>query len=210
MKTIGRLHVLTDSELQSRWSHFDLARAALDGGAETIQYRRKHGPTRLMLKEAITIREVCRRRKVPLVVNDRVDVALFADADGVHLGQEDLPIALARDLLGPRRIIGGSADLADEAGAWHREGVDYVGIGPIFVTTSKRDAGPVLGISGLARAVRTASIPLIAIGGITAENLAEVLATGVHGVAVLGAVCLAADPAVAVAKLRSLIEAHTG
>jgi thiamine-phosphate pyrophosphorylase len=209
MKTIGRLHVLTDSELQSRWGHLDLARAALDGGAEAIQYRRKHGPTLLMLKEAIAIREACRRRKVSLVVNDRVDIALFADADGVHLGQQDIPIALARDLLGPGRIIGGSADHEDEAGARHREGVDYVGIGPIFVTTSKRDAGPVLGISGLARAVRAANIPLIAIGGITAENLAEVLATGVHGVAVLGAVCLAADPAVAVAKLRFLIEAHT-
>ena len=208
MKTIGRLHVLTDSELQSRWSHLDLARAALDGGAETIQYRRKHGPTRLMLQEAIAIRDVCRCRKVPLVVNDRVDVALFADADGVHLGQDDLPIALARDLFGPARIIGGSAVRAEDAVSGRAGGVDYVGIGPIFVTTSKQDAGPVLGLSGLACAVRTADIPLIAIGGITAENAAEVLATGVHGIAVLGAVCLADDPAAAVARLRALIETH--
>jgi thiamine-phosphate pyrophosphorylase len=208
MKTIGRLHVLTDSELQSRWSHLDLARAALDGGAETIQYRRKHGPTLLMLNEAIALREACRRRKVPLVVNDRVDVALFADADGVHLGDKDLPIALARDLLGPGRIIGGSADHADEAGARRRDGADYAGIGPVFATTSKRDTGPVLGLTGLARAVQAAELPLIAIGGITAENLAEVLATGVHGVAVLGAVCLADDPTAVVAKLRALIEAR--
>jgi thiamine-phosphate pyrophosphorylase len=208
MKSIGRLHVLTDSELQSRWSHLDLARAALDGGAETIQYRRKHGPTLILLKEAITLREACRRGKVPLVVNDRVDVALFADADGVHLGDEDLPIALARDLLGPARIIGGSVDRADEVGARRRDGADYAGIGPIFATTSKLDAGPVLGLPGLARAVRAANLPLIAIGGITAENLPEVLATGVHGVAVLGVVCLADDPAAVVAKLRALIEAR--
>jgi thiamine-phosphate pyrophosphorylase len=208
MKTIGRLHVLTDSELQSRWSHLDLARAALDGGAETIQYRRKHGPTLLMLREAIALREACRRRKVPLVVNDRVDVAFFADADGVHLGKEDLPIALARDLLGPGRIIGGSADHADEAGARHRDGADYAGIGPVFATASKHDAGPVLGLPGLAHAVRAVNLPIIAIGGITAENLAEVLATGVHGVAVLGAVCLADDPAAVVRKLRALIEAR--
>jgi thiamine-phosphate pyrophosphorylase len=208
MKPIGRLHVLTDSELQSRWSQLDLARAALDGGAETIQYRRKRGPTSLMLKEAIALREACRRWKVPLVVNDRVDVALFADADGVHLGNEDLPIALARDLLGPTRIIGGSSDHADEAGARHRDGADYAGIGPIFVTTSKPDTGPVLGLAGLARAVRATDLPLIAIGGITEENLAEVLATGVHGVAVLGAVCLSDDPAAMVARLRALIEAR--
>jgi thiamine-phosphate pyrophosphorylase len=208
MKSIGRLHVLTDSELQSRWSPLDLARAALDGGADTIQYRRKHGATALLLGEAIALREACRRRKVPLLVNDRVDVALFADADGAHVGKEDLPIALARDLLGPTRIIGGSSDHADDAAARLREGADYAGIGPIFATTSKPDAGPVLGLAGLAHAVRTTNLPLIAIGGITAENLSEVLATGVHGVAVLGAVCLADDPAAAVAKLRALIKAR--
>jgi thiamine-phosphate pyrophosphorylase len=208
MKPIGRLHVLTDSELQTRWSHLDLARSALEAGAETIQYRRKQGPTRLLLEEAITLREICRRWKVPLVVNDRVDVALCADADGVHLGDEDLPIALARDILGPARIIGGSSGHADDATARHREGADYAGIGPVFATFSKRDAGPVLGLDGLSRAVRAADLPLIAIGGITPENLAEVLATGVYGVAVLGAVCLADDPAAVVARMRTLIEAR--
>lgn len=208
MKPIGRLHVLTDSELQTRWSPLDLTRAALDGGADTIQYRRKRGPTRLMLNEAIALREACRRRQVPLVVNDRVDVALFSDADGVHLGDEDLPITLARDLLGPARVIGGSVVRADQIADRHRDGADYAGIGPVFATTSKPDAGPVVGLEGLAHAVRVAKVPLIAIGGITAENLPEVLATGVHGVAVLGAVCLADDPAAVVARLRAMIEAR--
>jgi thiamine-phosphate pyrophosphorylase len=208
MKPIGRLHILTDSELQHRWSHVDLARAALDGGADTIQYRRKHGATRLMLEEAVAIREACRRKKATLVVNDRVDVALFADADGVHLGNHDLPVPLARTLLGPARIIGASSELGDDTRVHRREGADYVGIGPIFATSSKPDAGPVVGLQGLARAVRETDLPLIAIGGITAENLAEVLATGVHGVAVLGAVCLADDPAAVVARMRALVEAR--
>jgi thiamine-phosphate pyrophosphorylase len=208
MKPIGRLHVLTDSELQPRWSHLELALAALDGGAQTIQYRRKRGATRLMLEEAVAIREACRRRQATLVVNDRVDIALLADADGAHLGDEDLPIPLARELLGPARIIGGSSELGDDPRARRRDGADYIGIGPVFATSSKPDAGPVLGLKALTRAVREADLPVIAIGGVTLDNLAEVLATGVHGVAVLGAVCLADDPAGVVARMRALIEAR--
>ena len=205
MIRIGRLHVITDSSLQDRWSHLDLARAAVENGAETVQYRRKDAPTRLLVEEAIALREICRRRRVPLFVNDRLDVALAADADGVHLGADDLPIPIARDLLGPLKTIGGSSDTAAEALALDREGADYAGIGPVFATSSKNDAGPVLGLDGLARAVREARLPLIAIGGIHAGNLADVLATGVHGVAVLGAVCLAADPGAAVARLREIL-----
>jgi len=206
MIRIGRLHILTDSELQSRWSHLDLARAAVEHGAETVQYRRKGSSTRLMVEEAIALREVCRRRQVPLLVNDRVDVALAADADGAHLGDDDLPIPIARDLLGPHRLIGGSADTGAEARARRRDGADYAGIGPVFATSSKRDTGPVLGLDGLAVAVREAGVPLIAIGGITVENLSAVLATGVHGVAVLGAVCLSDDPGGVVAKLREILD----
>jgi thiamine-phosphate pyrophosphorylase len=208
MRPIGHLHILTDSELQSRWSPLDLARAAIEGGADTIQYRRKHGSTRAMLEEIIAIRELCRRKKVPLIVNDRVDLALCADADGVHLGGEDLPIPLARDILGPARIIGGSVETEDGAPGRWREGADYAGIGPIFATPSKLDAAPAIGLEALGRAVRIAGLPLIAIGGINEATLADVLATGVHGVALLGAVCHADDPAAVVARMRALIEAR--
>ncbi len=202
MIRIGRIHVLTDSLLQTRFDHVTLARLALEAGADTIQYRRKQGETRVLIREAEAIRDLCRRRGVPLIVNDRVDVAWAADADGVHLGAGDFPISLARDLLGPHRTIGGSGDNAEEALACGREGADYIGIGPVFATSSKADAGPVLGLEGLARAVRASEVPLVAIGGITIENLASVFETGVHGVAVLSAVCLAEDPAAAVARMR--------
>ncbi len=205
MTRVGRLHILTDTSLQDRWSHLDLAQAALAGGADTVQYRSKGGATRRMVTEAVALRELCRRKGIPLVVNDRVDVAIAADADGVHLGDDDLPIPIARDLLGPHRIIGGSSDNTEEAAARRRDGADYAGIGPVFATGSKRDTGPVLGLDGLARAVRDAGLPLIAIGGIGPENLESVLATGVHGVAVLGAVCLADDPAAVVARLRGIL-----
>lgn len=206
MIRVGRLHILTDSELQGRWSHVDLARAAVENGADIVQYRHKRASTRWMIEEAIQLREACRRKGVPLLVNDRLDVALAADADGVHLGDDDLPISLARGLLGPHRIIGGSSDTAQEANARWRDGADYAGIGPVFATSSKADPGPVLGLAGLACAVREAGLPLIAIGGISPANLDEVLSTGVHGVAVLGAVCLSDDPGAVVARMREILE----
>jgi thiamine-phosphate pyrophosphorylase len=206
MNRIGRLNVITDSSVQARFSHLELARLALEGGAEVVQYRRKDAGTRLLLEESEAIRAICRRQGVPLIVDDRADVALFGDADGVHLGDQDLPIPLARDLLGPHRFIGGSADNAEEAIARIRDGADYVGIGPVFPTSSKADTGPLLGLDGLARAVRAAEAPLIAIGGITLENAASVLATGVHGIAILSAIALAENPKAATAAFRAILD----
>jgi thiamine-phosphate pyrophosphorylase len=206
MIRIGRLHVITDTSLQARFSHLELAGLALDGGAEVIQYRHKDASTRTLLEETAAIRAFCRRKGVPLIVDDRADVALFGDADGVHLGDQDLPIPLARDLLGPHRFVGGSADNAEEAVARIGEGADYVGIGPVFPTSSKSDTGPLLGLDGLARAVRAAEAPLIAIGGITLENAASVLETGVHGIAILSAIALAQDPAAATAGFRAILD----
>jgi thiamine-phosphate pyrophosphorylase len=206
MNPIGRLHLLTDNALQTRFGHLELARFALEGRADTVQYRRKAGSTLQMLEEASAIREICRRKGVPLIVNDRVDVALAADADGVHLGDQDLPIPLAREILGPHRRIGGSADNAEDALRLEESGADYLGIGPVFPTASKADTGPVLGLDGLARAVRATRIPLIAIGGITRQNLASVLETGVWGAAILSDFCAAENPAEAAAEMRAIIE----
>lgn len=207
---IGRLHVITDTALQQRFSHLDLTRLALEGGADTIQYRQKTGTTRLRIEEAIELRALCRRKRIPLIVNDRADIALAADADGVHLGADDLPPTIARELLGPARLIGGSADDADEAVALERAGLDYAGIGPIFATRSKSDTGPVLGLAGLEQAVKRCHMPLIAIGGITLQNLEAVLRTGVHGVAVLSAVVCADDPAAAARTFAEAIGAARG
>ena len=205
MKRIGALHVLTDTILQSRHSHAELARMAVAGGADTVQYRQKSGFTRDMIETARAMREICARSGVPLIVNDRVDVALAADADGVHLGQDDFPVAMARDLLGAGRIIGVSAGNPDEARQGILDGADYVGFGPVFPTGSKSDAGEAQGLDRLADFIRAVRAPVIAIGGIGACTAADVARSGAHGIAVISAVCCQADPEAATRNLVELI-----
>lgn len=203
---IGKLHVLTDVVLQSGFSHEELARLGIAGGADTIQLREKGGSTRRMIEVAKRMAAVCRQAGVPLIVNDRIDVAIAAKADGVHLGQSDFPIPLARELLGQDKLIGGSAATLDEARICLAEGADYVGFGPVYVTGSKTDAGPVSGPSVLKQVVETIPLPVIAIGGITAENIPEVMQAGAHGVAVISAVCCQIDPEGATRALREVLE----
>jgi thiamine-phosphate pyrophosphorylase len=203
---IGRLHLLTDVVLQSRFSHEDLARLGIAGGADTIQLREKGGSTRRMIEVAKRIAAVCRQAGVPLIVNDRIDVAIAAEADGVHLGQSDFPIPMARELLGQDKLIGGSAATLEEARICLAEGADYVGFGPVYATGSKADAGPVSGPKALNQVVETIPLPVIAIGGITAENVAEVMKAGAHGIAVISAVCCQIDPEGATRALREALE----
>jgi thiamine-phosphate pyrophosphorylase len=203
---IGRLHVLTDVVLQSWFSHEDLTRLGIAGGADTIQLREKGGSTRRMIEVAKRMAAVCRQAGVPLIVNDRIDVAVAANADGVHLGQSDFPIPLARELLGQDKLIGGSAATLDEARICVAEGADYVGFGPVYVTGSKADAGPVSGPRVLKQVVETIPLPVIAIGGITAENIPEVMQAGAHGIAVISAVCCQIDPEGATRALRKALE----
>lgn len=201
MKDIGRLHVLTDTVLQQRHSHEELARLAIAGGAGAIQFRQKRGSTREMIETARAMQEICRRLGVRLIVNDRLDVALAAEADGVHLGQDDFPMDQARALLGPDRIIGGSAGTLAEARSCEAFGVDYIGLGPIYPTGSKDDAGPAGGLELLRRTAAAVSAPLIAIGGIDEARAGEVMAAGAHGIAVISAVCCQEDPQGAAARL---------
>ena len=194
MKQIGKLHVLTDTVLQSRFSHTELTRLAIAGGADTIQYRQKSGTTREMIEIAQNMKQLSTEAGVVFIVNDRLDVAIAAEADGVHLGQDDFPVPLARDLLGEGRIIGGSAATIEEAKKCLSEGADYVGFGPVFPTTSKDDAGPVSGIDILKQVVETISLPIIAIGGVDSVNISDVMTAGAHGIAVISAVCCQDDP----------------
>jgi len=203
---IGRLHLLTDVALQSRFSHEELAQLGIAGGADTIQLREKGGSTRRMIEAAKRMAAVCREAGVPLIVNDRIDVALAADADGVHLGQSDFPIPLARELLGKDKLIGGSAATLEEARICLAEGADYVGFGPVYLTGSKGDAGPVSGPAVLKQVVETIPLPIIAIGGITAENVREVMKAGAYGVAVISAVCCQIDPEGATKALREALD----
>lgn len=177
---------------------------AIAGGADTIQYRQKSGATREMIETAGQMRRLCADSGVTFIVNDRLDVAIASDADGVHLGQDDFPIPLARKLLG-NRIIGGSAATLEEARKCLEEGADYIGFGPVYPTTSKADASPVTGMEFVKEVVAAIPLPIIAIGGVTADNTPELMEAGAHGIAVISAVCCQEDPEGATRALQQAV-----
>ena len=205
MKKIGRLHILTDTVLQERFSHVDLTSMAISGGADTIQFRQKRGSTREMIEVARQMKRVCSEAGATFIVNDRIDIAIAAEADGVHLGQDDFPAPLARKLLGKDMIIGGSAGTIEEARICLSEGVDYIGFGPVYPTSSKDDAGPVSGLEILDRVVNEIPLPIIAIGGVDSENTPEVIKAGARGIAVISAVCCKEDPEQATRELYDAV-----
>ena len=206
MKRIGRFHVVTDTLLQTCLSHVELAELAIAGGADTIQLREKGGSTREMIRAAEQMQALCTKAGVTFIVNDRVDVAIAAGADGVHLGQDDFPIPLARKLLGEEAIIGGSAGNMEEARKCLMEGADYIGFGPVYSTASKVDAGPAGGLDLLRHIVEAIPLPIVAIGGISTYNASLVMKAGAHGIAVISAVCCQKDPTEAARSLRCLLE----
>jgi thiamine-phosphate pyrophosphorylase len=206
LKRIGRFHVITDSCLQTKFSHLELAELAIAGGADTIQFREKDGETRQMIRVAEEMQALCNRGGVTFIINDRVDIAMASSSDGVHLGQNDFPISRARKLLGEEVIIGGSAGSLEEARKCFLEGADYIGFGPIYPTLSKEDAGPAGGLRLLKQVVNEIPLPIIAIGGITRDNTPLVIQAGVHGIAVISAFCCQKDPAGAAKYLRRLLE----
>ncbi len=203
---IGRLHVLTDFHLQQNRSHAELARLAIEGGADAIQFRQKHGGIQNMLLEAHKVAEVCEEHSVPLIVNDRLDIMQAVEATGVHLGQEDFPVDEARRVLGSDALIGATATKTHQVVDAYEAGADYVGFGPVFPTTSKRNPKSVKGPEGLADACEAVPIPVIAIGGITRDRVRAVLEAGAHGVAVLSAVATAKNPDRAASRLRREID----
>lgn len=201
------LYVVTDAGLSRGRSHLAVIEAAIAGGATIVQYREKTASTRQMIAEAQALRELTRRAGVPLIVNDRLDVALAIDADGVHVGQDDMPAALARRLIGPDKILGVSAANLSEAVQAVQDGADYLGVGPIVATPTKPDAAPPIGMDGLREICRRVPIPVVAIGGINATNAADAIAAGAHGIAVVSAVVAAEDVAAAAQQLRALVAA---
>ncbi len=210
MKKIGRLHVLTDTDLQNCFSHVELAELAIAGGADTIQFRQKTGQTIQMIRIAEQIQALCKRAGVSFIINDLVDVAVAAHADGVHLGQGDFPIPLARKLLGEGAIIGGSAGTEEEARKCFLEGADYIGFGPVYPKSSKEDAAPASGLDLLRQVVEKIPLPIIAIGGINQDNILSVRESGAYGIAVISAVCCEKDPEEATRCLLRLLEASQG
>jgi thiamine-phosphate pyrophosphorylase len=200
---IPRLHVLTDATVGL--DDLSIVDAALAGGAPAIQVRVKERTTREHLAVVRAIVGRCREAGAISIVNDRVDIALAAGADGVHLGLDDLPIADARALAGDRLFIGGTARDPDTARALVAAGADYLGVGPTFSTRTKDGLPAPLGPDGVAAVVDAVEVPIIAIAGVDASRVPAVLATGAHGVAVTAAVTAADDPAAAVRELLGVL-----
>jgi len=198
--------VITDTLIHSRFSHQQLAELACAGGAEVIQFRDKRLARSEFEAVAKRVGEVCRAHQVTLLVNDRVVAAYDAGADGVHLGRDDMSIADARAILGPDKIIGATAGSLDAALTAQDDGADYVGFGHIFATTSKVKGTPPVGLGALAAMCKQLKIPVIAIGGINADNVGEVMRAGAWGVAVIGAVCAADDPRAATTRMRGAMK----
>jgi thiamine-phosphate pyrophosphorylase len=181
--------------------------AAVRGGVSVVQLRDKTATDAAMIAQARVLKGLLAPLGVPLIVNDRLEVALAAGADGLHLGQEDMAPGAARRALGPEAILGVSAGDAAEAKIADPAVVDYVGVGPVYPTGSKADAGDAIGPDGLSALRALLGPPVVAIGGIQAANVAEVMACGVQGVAVVSAICGARDPEGAARALRRRIDA---
>lgn len=203
---IGRLHVLTDFVFQQQFSHAELARQALAGGADVIQFRQKRGGPRHLLPEARSTLAVCRESKRPLVINDRIDVMLATEADGIHLGQDDLPIADARRIVGSSVLIGATATTVRQARAAEQAGADYIGFGPVFSTRSKANPATVKGIEGLAAVCGQVRIPVIAIAGMTPDRVRPALEAGAYGIAVMTAITTDPAPEAATRRFREAID----
>jgi thiamine-phosphate diphosphorylase len=195
--------VITAAGLIPGLTHLDVARAAVAAGARMVQLREKNASTRELYRLALEIREVTSGTPTLFIVNDRVDVALAVDANGVHVGPDDLPWAEARRLIGPDRILGVSAATPEEVKAAEAAGADYLGVGPAYATGSKADAGDAIGPEGVGRIASLTALPVIAIGGITSANASPVWESGTAGVAVISAVAGARDMASAVAELNA-------
>jgi thiamine-phosphate pyrophosphorylase len=204
-RKIGRLCVITDTTVQKKYSHIEIARMAIRGSADVIQFRDKYMSTNELIETAKKIRKMCLKAGVLFIVNDRVDVAILSDADGVHLGIEDIPVKEARKLLGKNKIVGGTAHNLKEAIDAEKSGADYIGFGHIYPTGSKLKLTAPVGIEGLKKAVKKIKIPIFAIGGIGLNNVNEVAGTGVHGIAVIGSVVKSSNPTKSVRELKGAL-----
>lgn len=197
------LYVVTDPALPGERDIVETIRAAVHGGATIVQLRDKSAGTRDLVEQARALRQVCASRGIPLIINDRVDVALASGADGVHVGQSDMPLEDARRLLGPDAIVGVSIRSLDELRSAERGGATYLAANGVWATPTKTDFGEPLGLEGLSELVSATKLPMVAIGGIQVSNAREIARAGAAGIAVVSAVMRADDPSAACRQLRA-------
>ena len=202
-----RLYLVTDQSIAAGRTLTDVVAAAVQGGVTCVQLREKELNTRDFFAQAILLKELLAPYGIPLVINDRIDVALACGAQGVHLGQSDMPVEAARRLLPPEVFIGWSVETMDDVVRSAALPVDYLGVSPIHATPTKTDTQAPWGLEGLRKVRSATALPLIAIGGIHAGNARAVLSAGADGLAVVSALCGAQDPRAAAAALRKLMDA---
>jgi len=207
-----RTYLITQESLSEGRSTVEIAEAALEGGVDVVQLREKGADTRTRYELGRQLRELTTEADADLLVNDRVDLAHAIGADGVHLGQSDLPVSAAREILGPEATIGASVSTVSEARLAAITGADYLGVGAVYGTDSKSDAETAddgLGVEHLAKIAGAVRIPVVAIGGITPDNAAETINAGASSVAVISAITAADDPADAARELRAAVDTET-
>ena len=205
IKHLPGLYVIIDTQALKGRRHIEVAKQVIQGGAKTIQLRDKLGNKKELLPIAQQLKNLCADKGVLFIVNDYLDLALATDADGLHLGQNDLPIKVARRLLPIGKILGGSTTSVDQAIAAESEGADYIAVGSIYPTPSKETA-KVIGLDGLRQIRQAITLPLVAIGGITQDNAAEVMAAGADAVAVISAILQAESPEEAARQIAARLE----
>jgi thiamine-phosphate pyrophosphorylase len=182
------LYLVTDRGILGDRDLFTAVEEALKGGVTMLQLREKTASSRDFYQLAVRMKELAAAYQVPLIIDDRLDIALAADAGGLHVGQDDLPVAVARRILGPGKILGYSVSTVEEAIYGEQNGADYLGAGPVYATGSKADAGSPIGIDGLRQIKQSVAIPVVGIGGLGEANILDVKRTGVDGASVISAI----------------------
>lgn len=209
MKEFLKLYLVTDRDLSLGRSLEEVVSEAVAGGVTLVQLREKDAATGEFIELAGRLMKILTPLGIPLIINDRVDVALAIDADGVHIGQSDMPYETARRLLGPDKIIGLSVENMDDLIKANSLDVDYVGISPVYGTPTKTDTAEPFGLEGLRKAVNMSKHPTVAIGGMNAGTIADVMAAGTDGVAVVSAICSAENIREAAAQLKAIVESNS-
>ena len=202
-----KLYLVTDRPLSLGRDLDWIVAEAVRGGTTMVQLREKEADTRDFVALGLKLKELLTPLGIPLLINDRIDVALAVDADGVHIGQSDMPYAIARRLLGPDRIIGLSVETMDEVAEANALDVNYVAVSPVYGTPTKTDTAEPFGLEGLRKAAALSRHPVVAIGGMNERTAADVFAAGADGIAVVSAICSAPDPCAAARRLREIATA---
>ena len=198
------LYLVTDRTFLRGRKLSEVVEEAILGGVTIVQVREKELSTKQFYKIALEVKEVTDKYKIPLIINDRIDIALAVDADGVHLGQDDMPLKIARKIIGENKIIGISAGNVEEAKEAEKDGADYIGIGAVFFTGTKKDIDKPIGLEGLKTIVHSVNIPSVAIGGVNKNNAEEVIKTGANGISVISAILNNDDVKKAAKELKTL------